>query len=163
MSPVPAPASWPTQTEAAMLLGTGERTIRRWIDAGRLKSALRPAPGRKPVVVVDPEDVEKLRVERQPPALIQDYASAASNDTGVPAIREQMPDAIARLAEALAAFRPEPAAPALKPWLTLEEAALFSGLPKSFLLTQAKTGKYKPAVDVGRRKGGRWRFRRDLL
>ncbi len=53
-------SSWPTMAEAAVQLGTNERTIRRWIDTGRLKDARRPAVGRKPLVIVDPDDVDRL-------------------------------------------------------------------------------------------------------
>jgi hypothetical protein len=68
---------------------------------------------------------------------------------------------IHELAQAWWPPRVEP--PKLRTWLTLDEAAAFSGLPKSWLLKRAETGRWDAAVDVGRRKGGRWRFRRDLL
>jgi len=53
-----------------------------------------------------------------------------------------------------------PAAPRL--WLTIAEAANYSGLPASFLLHMI-TCKKLLALDVGPRPGGRWRIaRRDL-
>lgn len=55
---------------------------------------------------------------------------------------------------------PAPAAPRL--WLTIAEAAEYSGLPASFLIRLIGGGKLA-ALDVGNRKGGRWRIaKRDL-
>jgi excisionase family DNA binding protein len=49
-----------------------------------------------------------------------------------------------------------------RPWLTLAEAADYTGLPESFLLARI-TARKLPALDVGVRPGGRWRVaRRDL-
>lgn len=61
------------------------------------------------------------------------------------------------------AAMPQRAAPISdRPWLTLDEAADYSGLPASFLLGMIKRKKL-PALDVGPRKGGRWRVaKRDI-
>jgi excisionase family DNA binding protein len=48
------------------------------------------------------------------------------------------------------------------PWLTLDEAAVYSGLPVSYLQKQIDDG-CLAAIDVGVRPGGRYRVaRRDL-
>lgn len=47
-------------------------------------------------------------------------------------------------------------------WLTLEEAADYSGLPASILLRMV-THAELPTIDVGVRPGGRWRVRRTDL
>ena len=60
---------------------------------------------------------------------------------------------LARLAEAF----PPPAE--AKPWLTLSEAAAFSGLPAAWLLGQARAGAVR-AVNVGAGKRAFWRFNR---
>jgi excisionase family DNA binding protein len=44
-------------------------------------------------------------------------------------------------------------------WLTLAEAAAYSGLPASILQALVEVGKL-PALDVGVRPGGHWRVRR---
>ena len=52
--------------------------------------------------------------------------------------------------------------PTPRPWLTLAEAAEYTGLPESFLAKRIGEGKL-PALDVGPRPGGHWRVsRRDL-
>lgn len=49
-----------------------------------------------------------------------------------------------------------------RPWLTVEEASVYSGLPASYLLRQIEDG-CLAAIDVGIRPGGRYRVaRRDL-
>jgi hypothetical protein len=172
--------NWPTQTEAAIQLGTGERTIRRWMDAGRLKSALRPVLGRKPLVIVDPEDVAKLRLERQPTVVVvREDNNPPANPTETshdeyfiesreiaPRGRDPFAGLAAHLAKLATLYPPTP-----KPWLTLKEAAEFSGLPQSFLLEMALSGvdALRPgggaviAVNVGTLKQARWRFNREAL
>jgi excisionase family DNA binding protein len=60
----PAP-EWPTVEEAARMLSTSTRTIARWISERRLASQKSPRAGRKPVVIVDPRDLERIRSEQQ--------------------------------------------------------------------------------------------------
>jgi excisionase family DNA binding protein len=53
-------------------------------------------------------------------------------------------------------------APAARPWLPVDEAADYTGLPASFLTGMIAAGQLA-ALDVGVRAGGRWRVnRRDL-
>lgn len=47
----------------------------------------------------------------------------------------------------------------LRPWLTLADAADYSGLPASYLFGLIEAGELK-ARDVGVRPGGRWRIRK---
>lgn len=49
-----------------------------------------------------------------------------------------------------------PPAPVLRRWMTLDEAAGYSGLPASILKALIERGKLL-ALDVGPRPGGRWR------
>lgn len=57
---------------------------------------------------------------------------------------------------------PHPDQPHEARWLTLDEAAAYTGLPASFLGDRIEQGKL-PALNVGKRPGGRWRVsRRDL-
>jgi excisionase family DNA binding protein len=177
-------SSWPTHTEAAARLATNERTIRRWIESGRLKAAYRPATGRKPIAVVDPEDVERLRSERQQVVVVEttpmqispmkiapdfsesDARAVGPHLIGVPAdqaaalVRSADPFAglAAHLTRLAAAFpTPQP-----KPWLGLAEAAEYSGLPRDWLLAQARAGALR-AVKVGKGSRDRWKFNREAL
>lgn len=168
--PIPDTSNWPTQTQAAAVLGTNERTIRRWIESGRLHSSSRPAVGRKPLTIVDPEDVERIRLERLPPVVLRDQGEAASNHTAHPdsmAIGPHIPAAGASLQHFLAGVLQAYPVSRPKSWLTLDEAAEVSGLPKAWLLAQARAGEAAHpsvvAVDVGTEKQSRWRFNRDAL
>jgi hypothetical protein len=49
-----------------------------------------------------------------------------------------------------------------KPWLTLAEAAEWSGLPAAWLVAQARAGAAF-AVNVGRGSKAHWRFNREML
>jgi excisionase family DNA binding protein len=50
----------------------------------------------------------------------------------------------------------------MRPWLTIAEAADYTGLPESFLLHMIEEGDL-PALDVGVRPGGKWRVSRRAL
>lgn len=164
-------SSWPTHTEAAQRLGTNERTIHRWIAAGRLTRAYRPATGRKPIVVVDPADLEQIRRERLPPVVMagdpdgsMQHVRMVSESEPAAVERHRGPDGdpfaglAAHLARLAAAFpTPQP-----KPWLTLDEAAEYSGLPRAWLIAQARSGALR-AVNVGQGTKEFWRFNREGL
>ena len=160
-------SSWPTHTEAAQRLGTNERTIHRWIASGRLTRAYRPATGRKPIVVVDPADLEQIRRERLPPVVLTgdhdgrtQHVQMLSESVEVERARGADPFAglaahLARLAAAFPTAQP-------KPWLTLDEAAEYSGLPRAWLIAQARSGALR-AVNVGQGTKEFWRFNREGL
>jgi hypothetical protein len=57
-------------------------------------------------------------------------------------------------------YTPAPLEP--RPWLTLEEAAYFSGLPPGWLKRAAALGNVE-AINVGSEKRVSWRFHRDSL
>jgi len=169
MTPSVDRVNWPTMAEAAVRLGTNERTIRRWIDAGKLRPEERPAPGRKPLVIVDPEDVGRLQAERQPPVVMREER-AGSNDTANPnsmALAPFVPANAASLQHFLAGVSHAYPVSRTKPWLTLDEAAEFSGLPRGWLLAQARRGEASVpsvmAINVGTEKQPRWRFNREAL
>lgn len=68
--------------------------------------------------------------------------------------------AVARIPAPIPVPAPEPLPERpLRPWLTLAEAADYSGLPESALRSLIERGRLA-ALDVGRRKGGRWRIHR---
>jgi hypothetical protein len=66
---------------------------------------------------------------------------------------------------ALAAAFPKPAeppAPELPPWLSLQQAVEYSGLPATFLVERARSGGIR-AVNVGQGSREFWRFHREAL
>ncbi|MBV8895799.1 MAG: hypothetical protein JO051_04755, partial [Acidobacteriaceae bacterium] len=130
-------SEWLTIADAAAALLTSERSITRRIKTGEIEARHRPRPGRKPLTVCNPADIERL----QPPAhVMPDYSSNAAL---VPA-SERIPagptlhDVIAAMATAAAA-RPTPKQET-RPWISLTEAAAATGLPKHFLRASALAG-----------------------
>lgn len=186
---------WPTKTEAALKLGASIRTVERWIDEGKLTARPKPVPGRKPLITIDPQDVDRIISETRPQRVIegsdhkprearQGFAELLVDSETARLLakneREERATALAaacaplveRIADAL-----RPAEPA-KPWLTLAEAAEFSGLPASWLLARARLGSHPEsaadkmyadpagcvvAVNVGTGTREFWRFNRAAL
>jgi len=147
----PDPRSlWPSKAAAAAQLGCSVRTLERYIDAGRLRSREQHASGRKPVVVVDPESIAAVLEESRAPAVRSGAVSSAGVD--VPELFQQLLGAVAA--------GPRSAVP--RPWLTIDEAAEYSGLPRGWLLAQARAGS-AIALDVGGGVRRSWRFSRDRL
>jgi hypothetical protein len=170
MTAAPDLSAWPTQTEAAVQLGTNERTIRRWIEAGRLRAGKRPVAGAKPQTVIDPDSIKRLQAERErgkpvvmpaPEATIRDpdnlpHAMPDVRINGELARIDPFAGLAAHLAK-LAAYYPTPPPTLPGPFISLEEAAAISGMPKSWLLAQAKAG-VPWAINISTGKRARWRF-----
>ena len=53
--------AWITKPEAAELLQCSEKSIERYASQGKLRQAWRRVPGRRPLAVYCPEDIETLR------------------------------------------------------------------------------------------------------
>src|SRR5262245_41186600 len=56
-------AGWQPKMEVAESLGISERTLERLIQQKRIRRAYRRVPGRKPLAVLNPEDVAVLKSE----------------------------------------------------------------------------------------------------
>ena len=167
-----------TKLEACELLGKSKRTVDNYVSDGRLpmhyvagpngresrfaladvervkRDNAPPIPRAVPVRSIDPLDklvaeADQLRREIAPRALVP-VRSDVDPFAGL----------AAHLAKLAAAF-PTPA-PVLGTWLSLDEAATRSGLPKSWLVAQAKAGAAF-AMNVGSEKRAAWRFRVDAL
>ena len=54
---------WKTQAEAAEILKCSQRTIGRMVGQKKIQRILRRVPGRKPMPVFNPDDIEALRAE----------------------------------------------------------------------------------------------------
>ena len=130
---------WITKKDAAEAVGTTVRQIERYMQRGLLRKQM--AEGRNgPVALVNAEDCRRVKHRREAgPVTV--------------AIEKPAPLALAAPAEA-----PQPP----RPWLTLVEAAEFSGLPASWLKRAATSGQVE-AINCGSIERPRWRFHRDSL
>ena len=149
---------WKTQTEAAEILKCSEKTISRMAAQNKIQRALRRVPGRKPMPVFNPIDVERIRGETvdvqpfvpPPPqeskslARVPSQASQASQD-GVKLLAQLLGD---RVASSQSVPLKQ------KVFLNLAESSEYMGMPKAWLLRQIKSGKVKAIL------AGGWRIRR---
>lgn len=175
---------WVPKEKAAEILGLSVRRTLEYCQRGVIERRV-SQQGRNRVSLMREADVLALKrsldtgtaISRMAAGTSRSYApmpAAFAQGLGVPGERERL-ERIAQSVQELAAgftqkllaapapqpaAMPQPAAPA--PWLTLAEAALYSGLPLAHLKAAVLAGEL-PARDVGRRKGGRWRVRREDL
>jgi hypothetical protein len=152
-------------------LGVNRRTIRRMVTRGELERQLRPVEGRRPEPVFSPEDIDRLAAENpfvtdgsqlqpagpQPlhPSLIQ--AVILFEKIAGP-IFAQNQEALAKVTGLLDAMsKTLPAAPqaspaSFKPWMTIQDASLYSGLTEGLLRRQVRRGELFSVRDRQGRK-----------
>lgn len=139
--------TWLTKQQAAAQLQVAEKTIDRMAKAGELQKQTFKRAGQVPIVVFHPGDVERARVARAPQAFIVPETGGHMSAVSGHPVR----DMSTRMSELSVV-------PVRRLWLTLQQAADYSGLPTAVLLEFIGAGRL-PALDVGRRRGGRWRIR----
>ena len=146
---------WKTQAEAAEILQCSQKTIARLAAQQKLQRGLRRVPGRKPLPVFHPGDVEVIRADT-----VQAKPFPVSERSEETALARRANQATVDLIAQLFADRTAPprAVPVeQKIFLTLKEAADYSGLPKAWLRRDIKSGKLQAI------KAGGWRIRRSVL
>ena len=143
---------WKTQAEAAEILKCSEKTISRMAGQNKIQRALRRVPGRKPMPVFNPIDVERIRSETME---VKPFPVAGAKEAKSLA-RVPSQDGVKLLAqlfaERLSSSRSVPVEQ--KVFLKLNEASEYMGMPKAWLRRQIKDGKLKAVL------AGGWRIRR---
>lgn len=130
MPKISTPEQYLSKELAAKRLNMSVRRIMELSQNGRLERFKRPDPVTgRETTIFAVADVERLKDELTPKAL------------------------------AVVPTPPRAVTPVLRPWLTLAEAAEYSGLPAAILRDLIEGGKLR-ALDVGVRPGGRYRVRR---
>lgn len=167
--------SWLTKQQAAQVLGVAEKTIDRMAKAGELHKEILKRPRQAPIVVFHPGDVNRAKAAREAqqspaPFVMSEKESGLSADVSgrpvsdvsrsmsevsVPWSDSWIRDMSTRLSNLSKIFPAEPT----NLWLTLQEAADYSGLPAAVLVDFINSGRL-PALDIGRRRGGHWRIRK---
>ncbi|MGH9583325.1 MAG: hypothetical protein ACRD4O_10350 [Bryobacteraceae bacterium] len=118
---------WPTVAEAAALLKLSRRSLERRIAAGEIEMRKRARPGKKPEPVCNPRDLEELAPQAHalPPMRLASIPPMAAESGAIAAmLREWL---------SITPGDRKPAEDSQRRWLTLEEAAQFSGLSARFL------------------------------
>jgi excisionase family DNA binding protein len=143
-------ADWLTKAEAAQALQCAEKTIERLAAKGEIHQAFRPVPGRRPVAVFHPKDIEKLKPKNVAVPFVLSQSEAGPNGAAETQALVPVGKAPADLLAALASALGKPTALSVdkKLFLTIREAAEYSGLPKSYLRKLLKEGSL-PSLRAG--------------
>ena len=158
------PVEWISKSEAARLLDKSERTILSMASSGKLRSKQErdATKGGQKVTLLHAGDVARWAHAGEIAPFLNDGESAVqlvrNPAAGLPApyISPQLAEIERTMKEAF------PSSRLSRPWLTLGEAAEYSGLPKSVILTLIEASQLK-AIDCGPRPGGRYRVKRSDL
>ena len=141
---------WLTKTQAAAFLRVSEKTIERLATKGDVRRATRKRPGVRPLPVYDPADLQKIKDSQTPQVEIVHHAEATPPLGLAP--RVDLPSFLQAL------IPPQPDTLLRdKLFLTIKEAARYSGLPQSTIRRLIRAEKL-PAVKVGG-----WRIKRSAL
>ena len=135
---------WKTQTEAGEILKCSQKTIGRRAAQKKIQRVLRHVPGRKPMPVFNPDDIEAIRAE-----MVQVEPFPVKERGGEKALVRQTSQGGVDLLAQLLADRVSPAFAvpvAQKVFLNLKEAAEYSGLPKAWLMREIKNGKIQVII-----------------
>jgi hypothetical protein len=181
----PSP-EWIDKHEAARRLGVDPRTALSYAKRGVQSKRQYDPTLKQDVTLLHAGDIERVLYARSLGQKLHEQG-AREKETAVAPV----PKPVAQSAAVGAPHKPPAGQPPhtapyelmrialvepapLKPWLTLDEAVEYSGLPRAFLLELLKDAEHDsavgfvttklPALDVGKgRRGGRWRIaRRDL-
>ena len=130
---------WLTKAEAAQKTGISERTIERLVARGEIRQSYRHIPARRPITILHPEDIDKLKQKTLPPVPTPPINGALT--------KSMVTDRFNFLTPPRVAIKD-------KIFLTIDEAAELSGLPKAHL-RRLIADESLPAI-----KAHGWRIRR---
>lgn len=135
-------STWLTKPEAAAALGISVRSLERLDEKGQGPPRKdRPRRGKRPEPVYDPGWIAEFRASRQRPEVMPPLSPTHSPDLA-PAMKHDNFPAFALLANEIAGLvKAWPMPPRPLPWfLSVEEAAEYSGLSKAYLRTLCRNG-----------------------
>jgi excisionase family DNA binding protein len=166
MAKTPDFSTWMTKQQAAEILAVSTKQIERWANDKRLQCGKWKRPEGGPAIVVyHPADIERIAQDRNPgvePFVLPAAAASPKPTNGAHALAVRQPSGeqfIEALAAAVSSMSQTSKTPSARLWLTLEEAADYSGLPAAAIVHFIESKALK-ALNVGRRRGGQWRIRR---
>lgn len=120
---------WPTDEAAAAILGTSSKTIHRYAAKKWIEMRKRQRPGKKPENVCNPLDIEKLK---PPPHVMAADRFGEVENLSLATTEGKLTFAYL-FNELLRSNAPPQPLPPPAPWITLEEAADYSGLSRTYL------------------------------
>jgi excisionase family DNA binding protein len=155
-----ADAAWLTKPEALAALNKSERSLDRMVSAGKVERRTRPqGQGKPPQAIFSRADIERASAVEAFPMpengnqMATVHTNGARNDLAI----GQLLAAV--VTQMQTQFAPTPRQPAGRPlWLTLKDAAAYSGLSAK-LLRELIASDRLPAV----RDSRQWKIRREDL
>jgi len=175
-------SDWLLTMEAAMRIGCSVRTVQRLGEDKKLETRKRPQKGTPPVVVYNPDDVDRIAAEKRqaaPPFVLPPVSTGNGNGHlahGLTSPQSVLPsthpvsrdtDLIRQfLALAVQHFQSPPSPPQdvtvaemaeTKAWLTIPEASAHTGLSQAYLRRKCQAGWAGAIKDRG------WKIRRTDL
>jgi hypothetical protein len=155
--PVPVPLDgWLTKGEVMKRTGLSDRTIDRKVEAGEIQMRQQTVPGRRPLPLYSPDDIERLiasSINSRPFIMPPDPGPSFSQQL-VPMANNAVQE-IGRVLSGVGDVRKN--AFGGRTYLTIKEAVEFTGLPANVLLTAVKEGEIKG------RKAGKWYLQRQSI
>src|SRR5262249_51633395 len=118
-------STWIPKQDACDQLGYSYRTLERKIIKLKLRTAQRDVPGRRSIVVIHPDDFQKLKDTTVPATPLPLEENGNGHEV---ANYSAVPPAVRDLIAALLGTVPYPPK---KLFLTVEEAANYAGLPQA--------------------------------
>ena len=79
---------WKTQAEAAEILKCSQKTVGRMAAQKKIERVLRRVPGRKPMPVFNPDDIEAIRAETAQPKTVPGWKAGRGKGPGSPVASE---------------------------------------------------------------------------
>jgi excisionase family DNA binding protein len=140
-------APWLTKTEASKQLGVSERTIENYIAQNHLSTRPEQRRGKRPITLIDPDDVARILAERNRGAILPKEAVSAEHGTQLARINDFAGAFLAGIRDAVHAVPSPLSTP--RAFLTLAAAAEYSGLPAGLLRRFIRRGEL-PCVRYGR-------------
>lgn len=172
---MPDYSTWLTKQRAAEAIGVSTKTVEKMAADKKIQQATRKSDSGANVAVYHPEDVERIRKERNPdaePFVLSSPGETAATETRQLAKPNSMDmEGVARLVAQMmsgsqssqnlisgnASQNSQKSSISVdrKPLLTIQEAQEYTGLSRGLLLEANKSGKL-PAFKIGRK----WRVKR---
>jgi len=129
--------NWPTKPEACQQAGISERTLERAASRDEVRTTTRRLPGRKPLKLYHPEDIERIRQSFLPSEAVRIPAKKAVT-------KRQRRDVVGTSVDK-------------KIFLSVDEAVSYSGLPRLLVTELCRQGQVYAV------KRGRWYVSRKSL
>ncbi len=150
-------STWPTKQAAAEAIGVSTKTIENYVKEGKIKqrSWKRPTGGPK-LAVYNPEDVNRL-AHRMSSAVIVEAGGGAATGEQLAPIGPASPMNGAALIETILRTIQKTSETSEKLFLTIPEAAEFTGLSDAYIRRACKAGTLAAIKDGG------WKIRRTAL